>query len=224
LSSQPPAPTPPGTVSPDGRYVWDGSQWAPNTGAPNPIPPPAVKKGHLVRNVLLGVGGLFLLVFIIGVAAGGSKGTTTTSAPTPVSASDKALADKIAADQAAAKAAVGQAAIDKAVADNAAAKAAADKAAADKAAAAAPQTFSGTGSKVTGHFNLQKKAYKVSWSAQGGPSNFAVYIRGTGKNLLVNEIPPNPSSGETVFDSGGGDFFLEVEGSTLTWTITFAGA
>jgi hypothetical protein len=37
----------------------------------------------------------------------------------------------------------------------------------------------------------------------------------------VNEIPPNPSSGETVFDAPiTGDYYLEVAASTLTWTIT----
>lgn len=33
-------PSPSGTVSPDGRWVWDGTQWQPAAGAPMAAPPP----------------------------------------------------------------------------------------------------------------------------------------------------------------------------------------
>ena len=183
------------------------------------------------------------------VAATGSTTTSTTLSPEQLAtaaaeqaaaakaaadqaAAEKAAADKAAADQAAAqKAAADQAAAQKAAADKAAAdKAAADKAAADKAAAAAaaaaraaaaPRTFSGTGSKITDKFTLVSGGYKVTWQARGS-DNFIVHIHGQGgrDEGLVNEIPPDPSSGEAFFNSPGGEFYLEVRASTLTWTLT----
>jgi hypothetical protein len=38
---------------------------------------------------------------------------------------------------------------------------------------------------------------------------------------LINEIPPQPASGEVLFQSGGGLYLLEVNAATLTWTLTF---
>jgi len=146
---------------------------------------------------------------------------------------DKAAADKAAADQAAAqKVAADQAAAAKAAADKAAAdKAAADKAAADRAAAqaaaeraaAAPRTFSGVGGKVTGKFTLARGGYKVEWRATGPRGNFIVQIHDSAGNSypsIVNEIPPDPSSGEGFFKSPGGEFYLEAESSQFTWTVT----
>jgi hypothetical protein len=85
-----------------------------------------------------------------------------------------------------------------------------------------PLTLSGTGSKVTDHFNLDAGNYKVDWTAQGH-DNFIVHIHGegSGEQGLVNEIPPDPASGEILFQSGGGSFFLDIQASTLRWTITF---
>ena len=40
----------------------------------------------------------------------------------------------------------------------------------------------------------------------------------------MNEIPPSPSSGETVFDSPGGEFYLEVDAGELRWNITLTPA
>lgn len=75
MTEQQPPPTA-GAVSPDGQYVWDGSQWAPNPNLPKP---PAPKKGHMARNLGVGCLGLIILVVIIVVASGGSKSTTTST-------------------------------------------------------------------------------------------------------------------------------------------------
>lgn len=55
--STPRQPSPPGQVSPDGRFRWDGQAWVPNDPRP-------VKKKHTVRNVLIL---LVVLVLAIGV-------------------------------------------------------------------------------------------------------------------------------------------------------------
>ena len=83
-------------------------------------------------------------------------------------------------------------------------------------------TVSGTGSKVITPFHLGRGNYKVSWTAQGH-ANFIVHIRlGDQVEFLVNEIPPSPSSGETVFASPDeAEYTLEVQASTLTWSIIF---
>lgn len=156
-----------------------------------------------------------------------STSTSVQVAPAPaptVSTPAKAVADKAASD----KAAADKAASDKAVADKAAADSAAAAARAAAAqAAAAPRRLSGAGSKVTEHFSLQAAGYKVAWSANGqNPDNFIVYIHGLSGSSenLVNEIPPDPASGEAFFQSSGGDFYLSVAASTLTWAITLTPA
>lgn len=84
-------------------------------------------------------------------------------------------------------------------------------------------TESGQGSKIITPFHLGQGNYKVTWTAQGH-DNFIVHIAlGDQTQHLVNEIPPNPSSGETLFYSPQeSDYILQVEASTLSWTITFA--
>ena len=67
----------------------------------------------------------------------------------------------------------------------------------------------------------------MAWSANGqNPDNFIVYIHGLSGSSenLVNEIPPDPASGEAFFQSSGGDFYLSVAASTLTWAITLTPA
>lgn len=85
-----------------------------------------------------------------------------------------------------------------------------------------PVAVSGQGSKVVSPFHLAGGNYKVTWSAQGH-DNFIVHILlGSQTQSLVNEIPPAPASGETLFTSPQeSDYTLEVKASTLTWTITF---
>lgn len=87
----------------------------------------------------------------------------------------------------------------------------------------APIALSGTGSKVIDSVVLNAGSYRVSWTATGGSDNFIVHIHGANgaDEGLVNEIPPNPSSGEAFFQAGGGLYVLEVKASTLSWTITF---
>lgn len=86
-----------------------------------------------------------------------------------------------------------------------------------------PLALSGTGSKVTPPFDLVSGNYRVTWTAQGH-DNFIVTIHGAGsaEEGLVNEIPPAPASGEALFRSGGGSYFLDIKASTLTWSIIFA--
>jgi len=85
-----------------------------------------------------------------------------------------------------------------------------------------PVQLSGQGSKVTDPFHLAAGTYKIAWKADGGPDNFIVGAhRGTVEQPgLVNEIPPNPSSGETTLSVDAGDYFLDVKASNLSWTIT----
>jgi hypothetical protein len=82
-----------------------------------------------------------------------------------------------------------------------------------------PITLSGTGSKVLDPIEVPKGFWRVSWKADGR-SNFAVKVHGQQDTLLVNEILPNPSSGEAALDSAGGRFVFEVQASQATWTIT----
>ncbi|MDP9403609.1 MAG: hypothetical protein M3P85_09815 [Actinomycetota bacterium] len=140
--------------------------------------------------------------------------TTTTLSPADLAAVEQAAAEKAAAEKAAAE----KAAAEKAAAE----KAEAERIAAERAAAA-PRTLSGTGSKVTQKFTLLEAGYRVTWSARGSDNdNFIVHIRTPdGRDRgLVNEIYPEPASGEEFFDSPGGEFFLVVDASELSWTVT----
>lgn len=155
--------------------------------------------------------------------------TTTTLSPEQQAAAAQAAAERAAAEQAAQeKAAADRAAAEKAAAEKAAAdKAAADKAAADaaaaEAAARAPRVLTGTGSKVTPRFTLQEGNYRVQWTTRGPRDNIIVYIHSPdgGRENLVNEISPEPAAGEELFSSPGGEFFLQVDASELSWNVTF---
>jgi hypothetical protein len=87
--------------------------------------------------------------------------------------------------------------------------------------------LSGTNSKVTDPIEIPPGNYRVSWQATyvkngyGSIDNFAVYVQGQSKDLLVNEIIPATPSGEVLFTSLGGQFIVSVEVSSATWTITF---
>jgi hypothetical protein len=98
----------------------------------------------------------------------------------------------------------------------------ADTAPASPAPAPTPLALSGTGSKVVG-FDLPQGSYKLAWTAQGH-DNFIVRLEGAESSGLVNEIPPDPSSGETFVRLGGGHYNLNVKASTLTWSVTFTAA
>ena len=71
--------------------------------------------------------------------------------------------------------------------------------------------------------------YRVSWQATdtktiGGTTVselFEVYVQGQEKTNIINEVLPNPSSGEALFSSAGGSFIIDVEVSSATWQITF---
>ena len=62
----------------------------------------------------------------------------------------------------------------------------------------------------------------MTWETQGH-DNFIVNFLGTSgqKIPLVNEIPPDPASGQFFFPSPGGTFNFEIQASTLTWKVTF---
>jgi hypothetical protein len=85
-----PPPTPPGTLSPDGQYRWDGTAWQSAQAAPPPpgAPPAQVaqKKGHMARNLGIGCLGLIVLIVIIVAATSAGKNTNTTSTPAASSA------------------------------------------------------------------------------------------------------------------------------------------
>jgi len=51
--------------------------------------------------------------------------------------------------------------------------------------------------------------------------NFVVYLQGQDKTLVINEVLPGVSSGESLFESAGGRFIIEVKASNATWTLTF---
>jgi hypothetical protein len=90
--------TPAGTLSPDGRYKWDGSAWLP-VDAASPVPgatqAPVVQKiGHRRRNLGLGCLGLIVLFVIYAVASGAGKSTSTTSTgPSPSPHASASLAE-----------------------------------------------------------------------------------------------------------------------------------
>ncbi len=76
------------------------------------------------------------------------------------------------------------------------------------------------GSKVLS-LAIPKGDYRVTWTAQGNDNFIVTVIRASGDDiLLVNEIPPNPSSGQFLFPSPGGTYNVEIKASTLTWKLT----
>jgi len=81
--------------------------------------------------------------------------------------------------------------------------------------------FHGVGSVVTNPMYIPTGNYKLAWTAKGGTDNFIVHVEWDGgDDGLVNEIPPKPRSGETVFFSGGDEHLFSVDAAILTWTIT----
>jgi hypothetical protein len=71
----------PGALSPDRAHIWNGTQWVPNATGHSTVSPQ--KKGHLLRNSGIGCVGLIgLLVFvgILGNALGGSTSGKNPSA------------------------------------------------------------------------------------------------------------------------------------------------
>jgi hypothetical protein len=83
-----------------------------------------------------------------------------------------------------------------------------------------PIELSGQGSEVP-TVHLIPGRYKVSWTAQGH-DNFIVILHEAQDVHLVNQVPPDPASGEAFLPvSNSGDYPLEVQAATLTWTLTF---
>src|SRR5450759_940170 len=77
----------PGAISPDGAYIWNGTQWIPN--APGVLAAPVKKKGHFWRNGAIGCGGLIAVIVIASIAASGSHGTSTSSSGSTSPAASK---------------------------------------------------------------------------------------------------------------------------------------
>ena len=71
----------PGAISPDGAYIWNGTQWLPN--APGGLAAPVKKKGHFWRNGAIGCGGLIALIVIAVIAASGGSHSSSTSTVSP---------------------------------------------------------------------------------------------------------------------------------------------
>lgn len=86
----------------------------------------------------------------------------------------------------------------------------------------APVVESGSGSQLTSSFSLPAGNWRVSWSAHSiGDNpffNIIAYAVGQDKNLL---IATTDTSGSTFFQSGGGNFYLEVDAQGAGWQITF---
>ena len=84
---------------------------------------------------------------------------------------------------------------------------------------AATAKLSGQNSKVL-EVDLPGGRYRMSWTAVGS-GYFGVRLEAEESSLLVNEVPPEPSSGETFVRLDRGRHIFSVEASNLNWTITF---
>ncbi len=80
-------------------------------------------------------------------------------------------------------------------------------------------TLTGQGSRVTDQFELPTGNYKVTWSGTVGQygGNIIAYMVGNEKTLLM---ATTDMSGSTLFQSGGGFFFIQVDATGVTWKIT----
>jgi hypothetical protein len=78
----------------------------------------------------------------------------------------------------------------------------------------------GQGSTVTDPMYIPTGNYKVAWTAQGHDNMIVHVYWSSGEQGLINEIPPDPASGETLFFSGGDEHLFAVDAATLTWTLT----
>ena len=95
-----------------------------------------------------------------------------------------------------------------------------------------PLVLSGQNSEVTDPVTIPAGTYRINWRATGD-TNFVVWLQGQDKSLLVNKILPNPDlahsaivvpvpdRGETLFNSLGGQFIIQVEASDSSWQVTF---
>lgn len=227
--SSSPAPAQPVSGTPDqpdlivGNQRWDGQNWVPITSqaaqSPTPSAQPAPgwvrsqpayavplaggpvmavpqKKGHMGRNIGIGCGGLIGLLVIVAIAS---------SAAT--SGAKQANSSSVAA-------------VTTPSATSTQTTTSAPKSPAPSPSAPAPVSLSGTGSKVL-TVTLAQAPFRVSWNATGH-DNMIVHIRqGTADEGLINQIPPDPSSGQEFFDSPGGNLIVEVQAATLAWNITF---
>jgi hypothetical protein len=82
-----------------------------------------------------------------------------------------------------------------------------------------PIDLAGTGSSVR-EIDFPAGNYRLRWSAVGH-GNFMVDLEGTESSNLVNEIAPDPASGEAFARIGGGHYALNIQAATLSWTLSF---
>ncbi len=96
MSQAPPGPpTSAGTISPDGAYIWNGTQWIPNAPG-RPGPQQGKGGGHGLRNVaigcavliVLGIVGIIALAGSIGKSTGGTASHSNSCSPKPCANAD----------------------------------------------------------------------------------------------------------------------------------------
>ena len=159
-------------VRPDGTVA--AREWTDSLAARPPAITPAPKRGHALRNIGIGCGGLFALLVvlaIIGAAMSGSKASS--SKPSSTGAASKPASSAEAAAPA--------------VASKPPAPAVARSVAAP---APAPITLQGSGSNVSQNMPLNKGFTTFHFTYQGS-SNFIVHLlddQGKEVELLVNTI------------------------------------
>ncbi len=204
MSSQSPPPPAPSTLSPDGNYRWDGSQWQavqqppppPGPTAPQPpvgtaaplVPPPGEvkEKGHKGRNVVLGIVGLIVLIVIINMVSGGNKSTSTSTPAAPATPAGGAAA--------------------------APAKPVAP-------APIAPIQLSGTGQQATSPFTVTS-GLAIITAACNCSGNFSIELldsTGQTKDVAVNVIGSYSGSVGEGLDAGA--YSLKIS-ADAPWTVT----
>lgn len=199
--------TPPGPLSPDGLYRWDGTEWqpaqdaAPALGAPQaPIPPGALqapagqvvkKKGHMGRNIGLGCLGLILLIVVIAVATNVGKNSsgTSTSGSSPASGASSSPAAQKASP------------------------------ASQPPKAIAPIQLSGTGQTATQKFTVTQGLAIIAATCNCS-ANFSVELldsSGATKDIAVNVIGTYSGSVGEGLDAAA--YSLKIS-ADAAWTIT----
>jgi hypothetical protein len=191
-----------GTISPDGKFLWNGEAWVPNPA----YRLPKRKKRGFGKFMMIGCGGLvglFVVISAIGIAVSfhGDSG--------PVNDFKQGMQDGAKQDS-------GQKA----------APAPSPKAAPSPKG---PQTLleeSGQGNKTTESFTAAGN-WDLSWSyncsAFGAQGNFVVWTKDTSGHMVVDPVNSLGDSGQDVEHyHQGGTIYLEIE-SECSWLVKVTG-